>query len=64
MDFHCVPNQVLYQAEPLPELRTDRRGRCDVTAGSHYTAIRDWDIAVIAYWYSLIHQARRVPNGA
>src|SRR5215469_1385802 len=29
MDFHCVPNQVLYQAEPLPELRTDCRGRCD-----------------------------------
>src|SRR5262249_48605958 len=21
MDFHCVPNQVLYQAEPLPEQR-------------------------------------------
>jgi hypothetical protein len=21
MNFHCVPNQVLYQAEPLPDWR-------------------------------------------
>jgi len=27
MDFHCVPNHVLYQAEPLPDIRkTDGRG--------------------------------------
>jgi hypothetical protein len=25
MNFHCVPNQVLYQAEPLPDIAGKER---------------------------------------
>ena len=27
INFHCVPNQVLYQAEPLPDLSANKKRR-------------------------------------